>query len=56
MNMASSGVTIAGGSQGIHTQPSPTNSYVNLDNDGDKIAKDVDVRPPKRKAAKKNNL
>ena len=51
-NTASSGGTTTGGSEGIHTQPSPTNSQVNLDNDGDEIAEDVDVRPPRRKAAK----
>ena len=44
--------TTAGGSQGIHTQPSSTDSHVNLDIDGDEIAKDVDVRPPGRKAIK----
>ena len=51
-NMASSGGTTTGGSEGIHTQSSPINSQVNLDNDGDEIAEDVDVRPPGRKAAK----
>ncbi|KAK9903014.1 hypothetical protein M0R45_001355 [Rubus argutus] len=51
-NMASSGGTTAGGSEGIHTQSSPTNSQVNLDNDENEIAEDVHVRPPGRKAAK----